>query len=378
MAKYQTIASTKPVWIQGLHEKYGSIVRFAPNEVDVSDIESAHRVHSVKDSLRKSHFYSDFLPSSENLFNVRNMEVYRRRRRLHAPSMTDTNLRQFLPQITQKVNMAVERIVEEMRGPRGVGDVNKWFLFMATDVVSELTFGESLHMLELGQKTQFVHDLEKQGAHGGLRTELPFLFSISAIIPLPGLSDAQEVDKRIDNYGREALGRYKRLVDETDQVFPTLFTKMYKAAEDEETLTEKEIRDDANAYIVAGSDTTATTLTYLVYSICQPQHRHIKDNLLRELATLPADYSLDDLKALSWLDGIIHETLRLYPAIPAGLPRDVPASGLELQGHYLPPGSIVQTAAYSMHRQVSRVSDIDTIVIKTKPISLNQEYHCIP
>lgn len=38
---------------------------------------------------------------------------------------------------------------------RGVADVFKWFLFMATDVIGELTFGESFRMLELGEVSSF-------------------------------------------------------------------------------------------------------------------------------------------------------------------------------------------------------------------------------
>ena len=40
-------------------------------------------------------------------------------------------------------------MAEEMK-TRGAADVFKWSLFMAADVIGELTFGESFRMLELG------------------------------------------------------------------------------------------------------------------------------------------------------------------------------------------------------------------------------------
>jgi cytochrome P450 len=43
---------------------------------------------------------------------------------------------------------------------------------------------------------------------------------------------------------------------------PTLFTKLDKAGE--EGLNDVEIRNEARTYIIAGSDTTANTLNYLV------------------------------------------------------------------------------------------------------------------
>ena len=42
---------------------------------------------------------------------------------------------------------------EEMKG-RGVADVFKWFLFYSTDVIGELSFGESFRMLEIGKVSQ--------------------------------------------------------------------------------------------------------------------------------------------------------------------------------------------------------------------------------
>lgn len=46
--------------------------------------------------------------------------------------------------------MTISRIAEEMQS-RGVADVFKWWLFMVTDIIGELSFGESFRMLEAGE-----------------------------------------------------------------------------------------------------------------------------------------------------------------------------------------------------------------------------------
>lgn len=46
--------------------------------------------------------------------------------------------------------MAISRMAEEIRS-RGVADVFKWWLFMATDIIGGLSFGETFRMLELGE-----------------------------------------------------------------------------------------------------------------------------------------------------------------------------------------------------------------------------------
>jgi hypothetical protein len=52
--------------------------------------------------------------------------------------------------IAEKINLTVTRICQEMES-RGVADVFKWWLFMTTDIIGELSFGQSFGMLESGK-----------------------------------------------------------------------------------------------------------------------------------------------------------------------------------------------------------------------------------
>ena len=56
--------------------------------------------------------------------------------------------------------MAVNKITMDLTA-HGTTDVFKWWLFMATDVIGELTFGDSFRMLEIG-KVCGGHELEKR------------------------------------------------------------------------------------------------------------------------------------------------------------------------------------------------------------------------
>lgn len=46
--------------------------------------------------------------------------------------------------------MTIQRMAEETN-TRGTADVFKWWLFMATDIIGELSFGESFRTLEQGK-----------------------------------------------------------------------------------------------------------------------------------------------------------------------------------------------------------------------------------
>lgn len=125
-----------------------------------------------------------------------------------------------------------------------------------------------------------------------------------------------------------------------------MFTKLYKAGE--EGLHDEEIRNEARAYIIAGSGTTANTLTYLIWSVCRDEE--LKERLVTELATLPPNFADKDLLNLSLLNSIIQEALRLYSAAQAGLPRAIPSDGATFCGYWIPPGLVAVTQAYTLHR----------------------------
>lgn len=59
-------------------------------------------------------------------------------------------MRAVEPKVRARAALAVQRIGEEMKS-RGAGDIFKWWLFYTTDVIGELSFGESFRMLDIGK-----------------------------------------------------------------------------------------------------------------------------------------------------------------------------------------------------------------------------------
>ena len=166
--------------------------------------------------------------------------------------------------------------------------------------------------------------------------------------PVPGFKENTNLTRSLRRYAIESLDRYKKLVEENpDKPLPTLFTRLFKG-EEGEALTFKEIVDEAQTYIIAGTDTTAITLTYVVWRVCQSPK--IQQRLVEELRQLPDDFKDHDAMKLPYLSQVIEESLRLHGAAPSGLPRMVPPEGATLAGQYLPGGSVVCTQAWSLHR----------------------------
>lgn len=175
----------------------------------------------------------------------------------------------------------------------------------------------------------------------------PRIVNLAWILPLSVFREAYESALEQTKIGTKCLARYNELVDSGSKP-DTLFRNLYKAAEANE-ITTQHICDEAALYFLAGSDTTANTLSYLVWAVSREPH--VRAALLSELRTLPAEgWGEASLRQLPYLDRVIQEALRLYGAAQVALPRVVPMGGAEVGGCWLAEGTEVSTQAYTMHR----------------------------
>lgn len=113
----------------------------------IADPQVAKTIHRIKNEFPKSRWYLDFVPFTVTVFNTPDIQTHRRFRRLLSQPLSESGLKDFLPQIEHKVNLAIQGMMEEYK-VRGATDIYKWWLFMTTDVIGELSFGESFRMLE--------------------------------------------------------------------------------------------------------------------------------------------------------------------------------------------------------------------------------------
>ncbi|CAG7922134.1 unnamed protein product [Penicillium olsonii] len=345
--KYHYLNKRAPLYIHALHQKYGPIVRVAPDHVDICDIKAVKEIHKTNGRFLKTNFYRKLVSGAvHNIFSTIDPKFHAEHRRLLASPISDSSLTRLEPSIADRVSLTIRRMAEE-QDARGAIDVFKWWLFMTTDIIGELSFGESFGMLESGKKNQYIFDLESLSSVGAILVTFPLLIKIARTLPLPFFKSTAEAGKRLGMYSAQYVKQYQDQISRNpSEVKPTLFTKLFNT--EKSGMTFSDIRQEAQAYIVAGSDTTAVTLTYLTYHVCK--NRQVKEKLLAELANVPEPVTDRSLRELPYLSQVISETLRLYSAVPAGLPRLVPSEGATFNGFYIPGGLTAATQSYSLHR----------------------------
>ena len=176
---------------------------------------------------------------------------------------------------------------------------------------------------------------------------LPFLTSTGLGAKLPGFfGDCYRQRKYWDVKSREMVDHFLQH-STTDDKF--LLTPLIKGVDSflGRKLSTEELVEEAMGYMFAGSGTTSTTLTYLLYALARPENVNIQRRLRDEINGLP-----DEVVALRnnpYLNAVIKETFRLFPTIMSTLPRVI-EEPLQVGSYALPTGTIVGMLNYVHHR----------------------------
>ena len=145
-SKIRSVFPGSTDWIDDL-PPVGSFVRVSPTEIAVSDLAAFKTVHKVGSPFTKSQWYQKFNESSHpGIFALIDPREHGVRRRLFAQSFSNTSMLKFETVIRNKVDLAVSKIKRDALA--GQADILRWFTFLATDTIGELSFGRSFDMLE--------------------------------------------------------------------------------------------------------------------------------------------------------------------------------------------------------------------------------------
>jgi cytochrome P450 len=110
-------------------------------------------------------------------------------------------------------------------------------------------------------------------------------------------------------------------------------------------LSDRDICNDLIAFIIAGHDTTATTLAYALWAL--GRNLDLQDEVAKEAAALGArELTADDVPRLECTVRVVHEAMRLCPPVPVAgrtAVRDIEADGYRIEA-----GSMVLVGIYGL------------------------------
>ncbi|OBT70493.1 hypothetical protein VE03_00294 [Pseudogymnoascus sp. 23342-1-I1] len=300
--------------------------------------------------------------------------VHARKRRVLNSAFSEKAIRSAETFVVKHVDRWIDLIIDGNDG----NDGNEWTApqnmsnlvgYLNFDIMGDLSFGTSFDLKEAGEN-RFRHMPHTTADFFRFMypiTQSPILRFWVWLKPrgLDGLLESAS-PKNVKDFNafvdgcvlkrREEEESLKRSDADEGQGRKDMFHYLFKTTDDagNPAYSVDELNAEAILLIAAGSDTTSVTMTGFWFYLTRNPRVYVK--LVEEIRT--TFKSADDIQtgpaliSCKYLQACVNETLRVSPAIPSELAREVLPGGLDIAGHLIPEGTHVGVAAWAiMHHE---------------------------
>ncbi|GKZ36939.1 hypothetical protein AbraIFM66950_008204 [Aspergillus brasiliensis] len=335
-------------YTEAAHARYGAVVRLAPYELSFASAGSWNDIYGRRQGKpplpRDSVFFNEMLVDRKTL-TMADDQTHARIRRAMNPAFSTRALSAQEPILQRNVNLLLSKLQDFAQQGQAV-DLRAWYNYTTFDLIGDLAFGETFGCLATNTYHEWVHFVISYFFASSLLQVIhrfrPLNRILAALMP-------QELHRQKQRHGELTQEKTRRRIkagtEQADFVEP-----MIQASQSGQ-LSVEEIEQQASILILAGSETTATALTVTTYLLVE--NPRVLAELRRELHAHYSNESQIDILSvhqLQYLHAVLQEALRLFPPITNGFPRETPAEGAIIDGHYVPKGVTVNINHWSVYR----------------------------
>ncbi|KAK0664421.1 Cytochrome P450 monooxygenase gsfF [Lasiodiplodia hormozganensis] len=351
-----------------LHKQHGKVVRIGPNKYSIDDPDAVRLIYGHGTKFTKTYFYYAFRdPHVSNLFAELDVKEHSTQRRRIASLYSMTTLLSYESFIDSCTTVLMEKFNKFAREHRPV-EMVQWLQFYAFDVIGAITtsspFGLMSAESDQASIIAAIHKTLVYGGHVGAFAPAlhPYLAGLSSLMGKPPPTEpVQNYIKRQIALRRQQFAsgdtKFTTNTDTDDSPAPAtdFLTKLLRL-ESAGPNTPFDTLNASGSNIAAGSDTTAITLSAVVYYLLR--NPHVLQKLRAELEQAAAAGEISDpityaqAQRCAYLQAVLKESLRAHPAVAQPMMRRVPAGpGVEIvPGTWLPAGTEVGVNPWVAHR----------------------------
>ncbi|WP_413760692.1 cytochrome P450 [Streptomyces sp. MMBL 11-3] len=331
--------------LQGLRGQ-GDIVALHVGRLPIYVVNSPQLLHRVlvtdADSFTKGRMYDKTRPVVGNGIATSEGAFHHRQRRLILPAFHRPRLRGY----SEVMREQAEAVIASWRPGQHIA-VDRAMHTMSVGTTVRTLFGTGIDSGTIAEIDHCVGVFLKQII---VRTMAP---NFVERLPLPGTRSFEAARKRLKAVVDSILDTRLRATEQPDDLLSLLI-----AARDEKTgepLSRQQLHDEVVTMVVAGADSTAYTLAWLLYEL--GRNPAIEARLHHELDTVLSGrpVTFDDLPRLQYTQRLIQETLRLHSVSWIQMRRTI--TPVTLGDLHLPAGAEVLFSATTMHRDPELYAD---------------------
>jgi len=315
--------------------------------------------------LDKPYMYQ-FMPSDIGILTAKSGAVWKPMRKLMNPCFNMKILQSFVPIFNEKTNLMLSKLDVEVNA--GVIDIAPYMFACTLDMVCATTMGYNVDV-QKDNNLEFLKGVEvlcetigkrfvKVWCHPDIIFKLTNMHKVlekQCDIMDTLTSKIRNIKKAEYKKNLEAAGKYntEHIIDEeadesykTPQVLIDKLLQLYYGGQ----FTEKIVKEQIETVVIAGNETSALTLSYVLLMLAM--HPHIQERVYDELRsvydTQTEDSTYEQIQKLPYLDSVLKEGMRLFPVAPF-LVRTVCAD-IQLSNCTAPKDAFIMLSLYNLHR----------------------------
>jgi cytochrome P450 len=314
-----------------MHDTYSPIVRVAPDELSFIEASAWNDIYGIKSGksfIRDPKWYANLTEGQDDII-VANEAGHARFRKIFSPFFSDKSLRQNETVITKNIDLLIEKLHAQIKDTDGAADMIKWYNWTTFDIIGDLIYGEPFDCLKNAEYHPWLAVVLQNirlSSYVALMERYSFLKN-----PIMSLLPKSLLDKRNMHL---AVIREKCARQAHSKVDHSIAGSL---AITNPSLTTRELEANLALMTMAGSETSATTMSAATYYLATNKIAASTASAeIRAAFSSESEISWAAVQRLRYLTAVIKEILRLYPPTPVGLPRRVTSEGEMVMGHLIP------------------------------------------
>lgn len=267
-------------------------------------------------------------------------EFWRGQRKLVQPAFHRRRLDAIFDMMVERVTESVDNLCAVASTGKPT-DLTPILSHLTLDIISRAMFSSDVQ----GTAAQVSHHIHVLNGYALRMLRNPWLFLLPRCIPLPFTSGPVGSLNALNRIVTGIIQRRRTQPSEHDDLLSMLLSAC--AEETGRGMTDEQLRDEVMTIFVAGHETTANAMAWLLYLVSR--HPEVEARLVAEITTnWPAEgLTPANLQNFTYLRQVIDESLRVYPSIWSVGRRCTEED--ELGGFRIPVGMNVVVPIYYFH-----------------------------
>ncbi|KAF5289900.1 hypothetical protein FQA39_LY14962 [Lamprigera yunnana] len=289
----------------------------------------------------------------KGLLTAKGDQTLKKHRKLIVPSFNITLLEEFLQTFKYNSLLLVDNLKKEVG--KSSFDVCNYISLCALDIICESTMGTSVNA-QNAVHSDYVTAVKVISAviterwFSLLRYDCFYIFSSLYKKEKEAVSVLHKTTDDVIKMKKKKNIFQNQKKSQTEELKKLAFLDSLLRHNQNNDMTEDEIKDEVNTIMVAGHDPISSVLSFVLY--CLSNNPEVQRKVVEEMdAILGKDtrrpLRLQDIQSMKYLDAVIKESLRLYPPVPF-IGRTV-SEEFQFDGKTIPKGTSLLLNIYGIH-----------------------------